>query len=57
MIIDQQLEKNLVVKPSGPGALSGFIIEIIPLSSFIVTGAVRILFSSGLSRFGMRSNG
>ena len=50
MIIDQQLEKNLVVKPSGPGALSGFMIERASLTSFMVIGAVRKLFSSGLIR-------
>ena len=47
-IIAQQQVKNLVVKPSGPGALSGFIIERAFLTSSMVIGAVRKLLSSKL---------
>ena len=49
-IIAQQQVKNLVVKPSRPGALSGFIIERAFLTSSMVIGAVRNLFSSILMR-------
>ena len=49
--------KNLVVKPSGPGALSGFMIERACLTSFMVMGAVRGLLSSKEIRWGMRSKG
>ena len=57
LIIDQQLVKNIFVKPSGPGALSGFMIAMASFNSFMVTGGVRKLFSSVLMRWGMRSNG
>ena len=57
LIIGQKQVKKLAVKPSGPGALSSFISDKADLSSFIVTGAVRRKFSSGVIRDGMRSKG
>lgn len=57
LIIGQQQVKNRVVKPLGPWVLSGFIIDKTTFSSFMVRGAIRKLFSSGLIRGGMRSNG